>query len=56
MPELQSKQKKSSTSSIGVEFSRISTEIDYTTTNNPKPTTDSCKTKVNTEKYVSVKI
>ena len=40
LPELQSKDKKSSPSSIDVESSRVSTEVDYTTTNNPKSTTD----------------
>ena len=37
-PELQSKYKESSPSSIGVKSSQDLTEVDYTTTIDPKPT------------------
>ena len=40
LPELPSEEKKSYPSSIGVESIRVSTEIDYTTKFDPKPTPD----------------
>ena len=54
LPGLQSKDKESSLSYIGVESSRFSTEVDYTTTIDTKPTKDEWNNMSNAEKFVSV--
>ena len=49
LPELQSKEKESSPSYIGVDSSRVSSEVDYTTTIYPKPTSYEWTNTVNAE-------
>ena len=56
LTELQSKEKESSPLSIGVASSRVPTEVDYTTTIDPKTTPDKWNNMGNSEKYVYGKI